>query len=127
MSSEPGQERRKGGGGSGHVKVFSCGYLILFNWDENITKPFNIYPRKNFAQEIKDRSIERHLPDDLRVKKLKHLKSLPGQQMSLFAKVEASELLYPTDHLKKKNKKKKLNSSNDVSEVPDEFKFVIDN
>lgn len=67
-------------------------YVILFNWKEDLKKPFKMFPRKAFTQdEIRDDIIAKQLPNLFRLKKLKPLKPLPGQRMSLFAKVEASE------------------------------------
>lgn len=71
------------------ANIYIYGYIILFNWGEGLKKPFKIFPRKAFAKEIKDRVIEKELPDKFRVKKLKPFTSLPGQILSLFAKVEA--------------------------------------
>lgn len=69
--------------------VFIYGFVILFNWDEGIQRPFKLFPRKAFKNDdIKDRCYDQHLVDKFRIKKLKPLKPLPGQRMSLFAKVE---------------------------------------
>lgn len=70
----------------------SYGFLILFNWDEGVKKPFKIFPRKTFSpQDIRDHTIESNLRDEFRIRALKPLKALPGIKMSFFAKVEACE------------------------------------
>ena len=67
------------------------GYAILFDWNENLQRPFKMYSRQTFPnQDISDRCYTKHLSDDLRVRKLRPMKMLPGARMSLFAKVEAS-------------------------------------
>ena len=69
---------------------FTYGFAILFNWDEKVQKPFKIFPRKAFStDDIRDRCYEKVLVDEMRIRKLKPLKPLPGQKMSLFAKVES--------------------------------------
>lgn len=66
------------------------GHVILFNWDEGVQRPFKMFPRKAFgSEEITDRCYNKDLSNDYRIRKLKPLKPLPGQKMSLFAKVEA--------------------------------------
>ena len=66
------------------------GFVILFNWDEKVQKPFRIFPRKNFStNDIRDRCYEKVLVDEMRIRKLKPLHSLPGEKWSLFAKVES--------------------------------------
>ena len=71
---------------------YSYGFVILFNWDENAQKPFKIFPRKAFStDDIRDHCYDKVLPDEMRIRKLKPLKSLPGHKMSLFAKVDACE------------------------------------
>lgn len=70
---------------------FVYGYLILFNWNEGVKKPFKLFPRKAFQGEIGDNCVTQKVSDPYRIKKLKALKSLPGQKMSMFAKVESCE------------------------------------
>ena len=68
---------------------FIFGYIILFNWDEEIQKPFRIFSRKTFStDEIRDRCYTKHLTEEFRVRKIKPLKALCGQKLSIFAKVE---------------------------------------
>ena len=86
--------------GNNNVESSSCpiktsvsfGFLILFNWCEGLKKPFKMFPRKAL-HEIKDCYVEGSIPDNFRLKKMRPLKPLPGQRMSLFAKVEASKYL----------------------------------
>ena len=70
------------------AKVCVYAYVILFNWKENIQKPFKMYTRKSL-KEILEYTINNHLKDDFRIKCLKPLMSLPGEKLSLFARVEA--------------------------------------
>ena len=73
-----------------HSTLF--GFIILFNWNEGIQRPFQIYQRGFFSKEdIKYYCTEKNLSNSTRIKKLKPLKPLPGQKMSLFGKVEASK------------------------------------
>ena len=65
------------------------GFVILFNWNESLKKPFKMFPRQTFGNEIGDKCITSRLTNLYRIKKLKSLKSLPGQKTSLFAKVES--------------------------------------
>ena len=70
---------------------FVCGFVILFNWDEGLQKPFKLFPRKAFP-EITDYCLNKELSNEFRMKKLCPLKPLPGKKMSLFAKVESSKI-----------------------------------
>ena len=71
------------------VLKFFYGYVILFNWDESKLSPFKMYARKEFTkEEIPNQWLETKLIDKWRLKKLKPLSPLPGQKMSIFAKVE---------------------------------------
>lgn len=71
---------------------FNYGFIILFNWSVEIMKPFKVFPRRSFGKdEICDYWIDNKLEDQWRIKKLKALSPLPGQKMSLFAKVEDSK------------------------------------
>ena len=73
--------------------TYSYGFAILFNWDEEVQRPFKIFPRKAFGNdEISERCYTKDLPNDYRIRKLKPLKPLPGQKMSFFAKVESCKL-----------------------------------
>ena len=72
----------------------SYGFVILFNWNESIKTPFKMFPRKAFSiDEISNKCMNSNLKDEFRIKKLKALKPLPGQKMSLFAKVESCKLV----------------------------------
>lgn len=65
------------------------GFIILFNWDEEIEKPFALFSRNAFSKhEITDRCYSSKLSDEYRIKRLKSLKEFPGNNMSLFSKVE---------------------------------------
>lgn len=93
VSSEYGvfEERKSGGLLSFPLTKLDWGYIIIFNWDEGAVNPFKIYPCKAFENDIKDKFIDKHLADQFRVRKLKPMKSLPGETVSLFGKMEASE------------------------------------
>ena len=69
------------------------GYVILFNWKEGVKKPFKMYTR-NSLKEIMEYTINNHLKEEFRVKCLKPLRSLPGEKLSLFARVEDGELFF---------------------------------
>lgn len=74
-------------------KEFTFGFLILFNWDEKIQRPFKLFPRKTFDKgDISDRCYDKHIGDVCRIKKLKSLKALPNEKLSLFAKVEGGKI-----------------------------------
>lgn len=76
-------------------ETFTFNYIIFFNWNEEFQRPFKIFSRKQFgSDEIKDRCYEKYLSDEFRVWKIKPLKSLPGQKLSLFAKVEGCKYEY---------------------------------
>ena len=71
---------------------YTYGFVILFNWDEGIQKPFKMFPRRAFSkEEISDKCYNSRVSDTFRVKKLKKLRPLPGKKVSLFAKVEGSK------------------------------------
>ena len=73
---------------------FQYGFVILFNWNEDVRRPFMIFPRSLFSKdEIQDKTMENRLTDQHRMKKLRPLKPLPDQKMSLFAKVEACKCM----------------------------------
>ena len=73
------------------VSVPQFRYVVLFNWCDSVVKPFQVYPRETFADEIKDRCLEQDLTYQLRMKRLIPLKALPGERMSLFAVMEGSK------------------------------------
>lgn len=73
---------------------FVYGFLILFNWDESVKNPFKLYLRSAFSKdEIKEKCIQTKLKDEHRIKKLRALGPLPGQKISLFAKVDTSRFI----------------------------------
>lgn len=65
------------------------GFLILFNWNENIKNPFKIFPHRAFNNEIGENCVTKKLTNMYRIKALRPMKSLSGQKLSMFAKVEA--------------------------------------
>lgn len=70
------------------VQSFHYGFLILFNWDEGVKKPFKLFGRDEFGRdEISDETYIRNLKDGYRVKRLRCLKAHKGH-LSIFAKVE---------------------------------------
>ena len=66
------------------------GFIILFNWKDGNSKPFRMYPR-TVLPEIGDYFIDRNLPGSFRLRRLRPLKHLPGETLSLFAKVDQSK------------------------------------
>lgn len=66
------------------------GFIILFNWNEGIQRPFKLFPRRTFKDEIRSDCIDKDLKNEHRIKKLRPLSPLPGQKLSLFGKVEDS-------------------------------------
>lgn len=69
--------------------LYQYGFVILFNWNETIKNPFKMFPRQSFStNEISDKCMIERLKDELRIRKLKPMKHIPGQKVSLFAKVE---------------------------------------
>lgn len=97
FSSEPlhPEEKEEKRNSSALEKIsINYGFAILFNWDEKVQKPFKIYPRNSFStDDIRDRCYDKVLVDEMRIRKLKPIKSLPSQKLSLFGKVEACKLL----------------------------------
>ena len=76
------------------ANTYEFGFLILFNWDEGIQRPFEMFPRRTFStSDIKAYCYEKNLNISMRIKKLKALRALPGRKMSLYAKVESSKYL----------------------------------
>ena len=76
--------------------IFHYGFIILFNWNEGVKKPFKIFPRNAFStDDIRTYCYEKHLKNENRIRKLTTLKALPGHKMSLFCKVEQCE--FPTN------------------------------
>ena len=73
----------------------SYGFVILFNWNEKVKKPFKIFARNTFTtDDIRDRCYEKILVNEMRIRKLKPLHSLPGEKMSLFGKVECGKYIF---------------------------------
>ena len=68
---------------------FTYGFIILYNWNERVKKPFKVFSINLFNNEIQEQCISHTLKGQFRMKVLKPLKALPDQQVSLFAKVEA--------------------------------------
>ena len=63
-------------------------WVVLFDWDENVERPFNLYQVAIFSRsEMKPKWIKGELNCISRKKKLK-FSALPGKNLSLFAKVE---------------------------------------
>ena len=72
---------------------FDYGFVILFDWCVKAKKPFQVFSRAMFnKEEIRDYWMENKLVDKWRLKKLKPLKPLPGQQMSIFAKMDKCKI-----------------------------------
>lgn len=68
-------------------------FVILFNWNESLPRPFKMFPRNSFTtDEIPDAWIDRKLMDKWRLRTLKPLAELPGQKMSIFAKVDGGNI-----------------------------------
>lgn len=62
---------------------------ILFSWRPGLKTPFAIFPRENFGPtEIRDVWYKFQLKPEYRIRILKALASFPGENWSLFAKVE---------------------------------------
>lgn len=71
---------------------FQYGFIILFNWDVQIRKPFAVFQLNDFStSEISNYWIDNKLEEKWRIKTLKPLQSLPDKKLSLFAKVEKCE------------------------------------
>lgn len=63
-------------------------WIILFHWDEEEEKPFQICLRSQFSEsQIRKKWVDGQLGDASRVKKL------PGQNYSLFCKVQEGKSL----------------------------------
>lgn len=64
-------------------------WLVLFSWTAGLKEPFQLFPMSQFVDtEIRPAWITSQLVAKSRIRKLKPLTSLPGQTMSLFAKME---------------------------------------
>ena len=63
-------------------------WCILFDWDENVEEPFNIYQVALFStRDLKPNWLKGDLDSEGRQKKLK-FRAFPGKSFSLFAKIE---------------------------------------
>ena len=68
----------------------SFGYIILFHWSHEISKPFMIYNTHDFNEsEIRDSWIENILSAKWRKRKLKPIPMLKNIKVSLFGKLES--------------------------------------
>lgn len=68
--------------------VYEYLWVILFEWNVNLEKPFVLYPIENFSSsELKQQWIDGDLEEISRLKKLT-FPSLKGKCCSLFCKVE---------------------------------------
>ena len=69
-------------------------WVILFDWDENVEEPFNIYQVAMFSpSELKPKWLSGDFEIDSRKKKIS-FSAIPGKTFSLFAKVEKCELIF---------------------------------
>lgn len=67
-------------------------WCILFDWDEDVEKPFDIYQVARFrSSELKKKWISGELDLDSRKKRLS-FSWMPGKSFSLYAKVEKCKL-----------------------------------
>ena len=73
----------------------SYGHLILFEWKKGLRTPFRMYMTHEFTEkEISDSMIINQLSDKLRRRKLKSLSVCPDKDMSLFSKIEISNVFF---------------------------------
>lgn len=82
-------------GGDGAKKVETIyKWLIMFNWDVDIVRPFSFYSTSGFnSKEIKKEWIQRKLGVSSRTQQLKNLSPFPGDAVySLFGKIEIGML-----------------------------------
>lgn len=70
-------------------------WISLFEWDENVQRPFTIFPVSRFGKEIKESWLTSALSSKAREKKLQ-LCTLENKSVSLFAKLESSKFLFFT-------------------------------
>lgn len=64
-------------------------HLIFFNWSSGLTKHFKTFPISEFSEdEIRPGWINYQMRFESRCRPLKPLRKLPGQTVSLFAKIE---------------------------------------
>lgn len=71
------------------AKVFDYGFLVVFNWAENMKNPFKMFSRNAFKSDILNYCMNKKLSDQYRIKKIKPLKPFPGVKVSMFCKVES--------------------------------------
>lgn len=63
--------------------------VILFHWNSTNNEPFRIYEKDHFSPlEIRDVWLIYQMKPDSRWRPLKKVAKLPGEKVSLFAKVE---------------------------------------
>lgn len=68
-------------------------WVVLFDWNEDVEKPFGLYQVAMFRDsELKPSWIAGDLDQKSRLKQMK-LSALPGKTVSLFAKVEKCKLI----------------------------------
>ena len=64
-------------------------FVVLFNWDPNLRKPFQSFKLSTFnSKDFKNEWIEKNLGIASRTTKLTNLSPFPGGTYSLFAKLE---------------------------------------
>lgn len=70
---------------------FEYDQVVFFNWAPGLRTPFKLYRRSLFdTSEIREEYYLYQIPPNSRLRKLKKLKSFPGESLSMFAKVERS-------------------------------------
>ena len=71
------------------MSYYCYGFVIIFDWDPAAAEPFRCHALSKFSEgEIRTYWIRHHLEPKWRAKCLKKIKSLPGEQHSLFGKIE---------------------------------------
>lgn len=94
VSPEPSQSILEGIYNSPQTRAPEYMKVILFQWDINKKRPFDIFPLSMFTtNEIKDKWMESILDQNSRIRTLPMLRSLPGKTFSLFAKIERGKKL----------------------------------
>ena len=67
-------------------------WVILFDWNENVEEPFDIYQVGLFSEsELKSKWIKGDLDQNSRLKQLS-FSAIPWKKLSLFAKIEKCKL-----------------------------------
>ena len=68
--------------------------MILFNWGYGNNSPFEVHHKSRFQDtEIRPNWLKYQLVPKSRLRKLKPIKSMPNQILSLFAKIEMGKFL----------------------------------